>query len=801
MSLLVRSPGPSAVRRSGGARAPVQVRSVVPGRQRWDVPAILGRPHLAQLVESALSAVDGIHEVRANPVTGRVLLLHDPRTAPREVARVLGRCVADVCARTAAVSGGEPARDGARTDAGARRAAAGATAGLSPLLIAGGGATAALALGCGKAAFSVLTQPLVALGLVTVGTTVVIRRAWRRSGLARSDPDAPGPGEPGPGRRRGQNAYLGMVAGRRRKFGVAASLSVLSQVVESGLFAVSAFTLMTVIRGGSTALTRLGVLGLGRQLAFLGTGIGAATLLLMGLSYSAGRTWHKLGKEVEHEWRTRTYDHVQRMKPSVLEDERASRIAQVLTEDVGQLGDFVGRTMHESIALVTCFGVMVGAYLLLAPQVAWAAMLPIPLVTWLSLRFHSRAVADHEAAGARKSQLYAQVVNNLQANQTVKASCTEDYEARRIGELSDAHCDAAHRTDRSALAQTHLVRLCAGATLPFTMLLGSRALFAGALTVERFAPLFDMPPAALWRLNRLGDITDEHQRALAAFDRVRYLHSLPVEADGEGEPPATRRGPGRITLEKVTFAYPGRPPVLRNLSMEMAQGQVTGIVGSTGAGKTTVAKLLMRFEHPDSGCVRLDGRNVSQMSLRELRGAIGYVAQEPFLFDGTIADNIEYGTFAADRRRIVEAARKAGADTFIEALPDGYDTRVGERGAALSGGQKQRIALARMILNAPPIVILDEATSAVDYETEAVIQRALNAFAHRRTLIVIAHRLSTIRNADRIYVLDRGGVLAEKGTHEELLRSGGRYASLWNLQTGERAAGLPVVTQQNGRSS
>jgi ATP-binding cassette subfamily B protein len=234
----------------------------------------------------------------------------------------------------------------------------------------------------------------------------------------------------------------------------------------------------------------------------------------------------------------------------------------------------------------------------------------------------------------------------------------------------------------------------------------------------------------------------------------------------------------------VFFAYDGRAAV-SGVSLSVQPGQTVALVGGTGGGKSTLLRLLLRFIDPDGGRIFFDGVDIATLDPAALRRRIGYVAQEPFLTDGTIAENIAYGEAAPDRARVEEAARAAEAHGFIAALPSGYDSAVGERGAQLSGGQRQRIALARALYREPSLLVLDEATSAVDNETEAAIQRSLARIAHTRSTLVVAHRLSTVRNADAIHVLE-GGQLVESGTHEQLLARGGAYAALWRLQTGEK---------------
>lgn len=307
----------------------------------------------------------------------------------------------------------------------------------------------------------------------------------------------------------------------------------------------------------------------------------------------------------------------------------------------------------------------------------------------------------------------------------------------------------------------------------------------GALSFPVLDSLVALPLQVLFKTPTLGPAVEQYQRTVASLGRLQELHDLPVEQAHTGHRLDPADVKGELVLDDITFAYPGRPPVLNKLTLHIAPGAVTGIVGVTGAGKTTLAKLLLRFHDTHTGHVLIDGHNIRDVCLHDLRHAIGFVAQDTFLFDGTITDNIRYGSFDATPTQVTRAARLAEADGFITTLPARYDTMVGERGTALSGGQRQRIALARTILKDPPVVILDEATSAVDNETEAAIQHALAEFARDRTLIIIAHRLSTIRHADHIYVMNNTGMITEHGTHPQLLQHDGTYAALWRLQIGQ----------------
>ncbi|WP_224282081.1 ABC transporter ATP-binding protein, partial [Streptomyces sp. LS1784] len=644
-----------------------------------------------------------------------------------------------------------------------------------PVLAVGGGVAAGIALIRGSA----LSRQLVALGGVAAATATVLQKAWRRT--ADVSRELSGDGAE-------RHPLLEIVGPHRRRLYRASALSVACQVSEMALGTFLGWTALVLIKGEAAPLVRIGLTTATSQLLGLAGLVAVACAAVAGLSYSSNLQWRGLGQDIEHDWRSGTYAHVQHLELRHLEGERTSRIAGVLTDDVRQLGNFFASSANDVLQLGTSLALLVPAFLLLAPQIAWIAFLPIPVIAWLSLHYQDKAAADYAVSGERRARLHSQLVNSLEAGATVKSFCTEDYEAGRIDELSEAAQESNRQTDRSAIRHAEIVRVCTTSSMAGTLLIGGRSVLNGTLRFEVFSPLIGLPQMVMMRMNRLGGIVDQYQRTLAAHDRVRRLRALPVETEGTGGPLDADKVQGEIVLDDVTFAYPGRPPVLEDLSLTIPAGQVTALVGATGSGKTTVAKLLLRFQDAASGSVLLDGRDVTDLPRRDLRHAIGFVAQDPFLFDGSIADNIRYGSFEASDEAVVKAATMAEAHTFIATLPDGYDTVIGERGAALSGGQRQRIALARAILKDAPVVILDEATSAVDNETEAAIQRTLRGFAADRTMVIIAHRLSTVRHADRIYVMDKGGVVAEQGTHDELLAQHGLYASLWQLQAGELAA-------------
>ena len=572
-------------------------------------------------------------------------------------------------------------------------------------------------------------------------------------------------------------------SGHRREVVVASLFSVANKIFDLAPPLLIGVAVDTVVERQDSWLASLGIADLRQQLLALAAATAVIWILESIFEYLFQLGWRNLAQTVQHELRMDAYAHVQGLEQAYFEDRSTGGLLSVLNDDVNQLERFLDRGANEILQVLTTVIVISGAFFVVAPSIAWFAMAPIPIILWGTLRFQRLLEPRYAAVREQVGNLNASLSNNLSGIATIKAFTAEQSEIARIGADSEVYRERNREAIRLSSLFVPLIRMAILVGFLFILVLGGLRVLSGDLAVGVYSVGIFIVQRLLWPLTRLGETFDLYQRAMASTRRVLDLLAVqPAITDG----PDTLAQPvsGAVRLDNVTFRYAAGGDVLRGLDLDIPAGSNTAIVGATGAGKSTLVKLLLRLYDPQQGAVRVDGVDVRDLQLDDLRSAFGLVSQDVFLFHGTVRENIAYGRPAATDGDVVRAATIAEAHDFIATLPYGYDTVVGERGQKLSGGQRQRVSIARAVLAEAPVLILDEATSAVDNETEAAIQRSLSRIAHQRTMIVIAHRLSTIRHADRIHVMDAGRIV-ESGTHEDLVEHDGLYAALWRVQTGD----------------
>jgi ATP-binding cassette subfamily B protein len=538
-----------------------------------------------------------------------------------------------------------------------------------------------------------------------------------------------------------------------------------------------------VVKQQDSLLAQWGIKDVFWQLAII-TILSAVVWALESLfEYAYDYLWRNLAQDIEHDLRLEAYSHLQELELAYFEERSTGGLISILNDDINQLERFLDDGANEVIQVMTTVVVIGAAFFAASPGVAGLSMLPIPFIIWGSIAFQDRLAPLYADVREKVSFLNGQLSNNLMGITTIKSFTSEDYEIQRIETQSQAYRQSNRRAIVLSAAFIPLIRVVIFLGFIATLFLGGLEVVAGRLSVGTYSVLVFMTQRLLWPLTRLGNTLDQYQRAMASTNRVMNLLDTPIAIrTGDIRLPVSSIK-GELEFKNVTFSYNQRKPILQYFSLMLPAGKTTAIVGATGSGKSTLVKLILRLYEVQYGTIYLDGIEINNLNLKDLRRAIGLVSQDVFLFHGTVAENIAYGSFEASNREIVNAAKIAEAHEFIVQLPDGYKTIVGERGQKLSGGQRQRIAIARAVLKNPPILILDEATSAVDNETEAAIQRSLERITKNRTTIAIAHRLSTVRNADCIFVMDEG-IVVESGQHEQLVEQDGVYASLWRVQSG-----------------
>jgi ATP-binding cassette subfamily B protein len=529
----------------------------------------------------------------------------------------------------------------------------------------------------------------------------------------------------------------------------------------------------------------------------------AADVLAANVSQAARSIY---GQRVLDSVRNDAFDTAQHLELGFFHDSQTGDVMSVLNNDVNTLERFLswGITwlLRVTLVLLTVLVFMS----LLNWQLAVFVIVSAPIIAGVNWWFSRIQERLQDAIRSETGALNARLETSLSGIDVVKTSTAEDFESETVEDASREHFEARWEAKRISARHHPSIRLITGSALVVTFLVGGIWVangppgpFTGTLTAGQLIPFLFYTQQLAGPMRQVPSLVEQYKRSQAAARRILGLKRMERTVSDPEDAAPLDTVDGHVRYDDVAFSYPNADErTIDGVSFDVEPGETVGLVGSTGAGKSTLVKLLLRFYDVDDGAITLDGRDVRSLPRKRLRQSIGYVNQEPFLFHGTVRENIRYGDLAADDEALEAAAVAAGAHEFVTDLEDGYDTEVGQRGTKLSGGQRQRIAIARALLSDPPIMVFDEATSHVDNETEVLIQQHLDDLTADRTTFVIAHRLSTVRDADRIVVLDDGEIV-EEGDHDELLAAGGTYANLWNVQVGNLDA-LPDAFIERARS-
>jgi ATP-binding cassette subfamily B protein len=582
------------------------------------------------------------------------------------------------------------------------------------------------------------------------------------------------------GQRHPLRVLLSLVSEEKGRVARAVASSIINKIFDVMPEILIGIALDVVVRGKDSFVAQIGITDPVQQLTLLGI---ATFLIWFGESlfeFFYQILWRGLAQDVQHRLRILCYDHAQHLPTSFYEENRSGDLVAVLNDDINQLERFLDRGANELIQTFAAV-ILVGAvFFIVSPLIAVIAFTPVPAIIAGAFWFQRRAQARYDAVRARAGGLGARLTTNLQGLQTIRAFGAEARETAALTRESLGYVEANRAAIRVSSAFIPIIRMAILSGFLATFLIGGWLTLTGQMQVGAYGLLVFLTQRLLWPMTGLAEIADLYERAMASTRRIlRLLDEPRGEPHGEHDAKVS----GRFEIDHVGFRYATSPGGVTDINLAIRAGETVALVGPTGSGKSTLIKLLGLFIRPQKGRILLDGVPLADWSGERLRKSMAWVPQEVTLFAGSIADNIAYGKPAASREEVEAAARMAEADGFIRDLPDGYESQIGEYGQKLSGGQRQRIALARALLIDPAILILDEATSAVDNETEAAIQRSLAKMKGKRTVILVAHRLSTVVHADAIHVMD-GGRIIQSGSHDRLVECPGLYRTLWNIQTG-----------------
>ncbi|EQC43849.1 ABC transporter ATP-binding protein [Bacteriovorax sp. Seq25_V] len=570
---------------------------------------------------------------------------------------------------------------------------------------------------------------------------------------------------------------------KRAKVIEASIYSVLNKIFDIAPPILIGLAVDTVVKKESSFVAELGVKNHLHQMYVLGF----LTFLIWALEsffeFLLKVRWRHIAQEVQHSLRMETYEHLQKLHISFFENQNTGNLTTVLNDDINQLERFLDVGANEILQVLTTVISIGTIFFFISPTIASLSFLPVPFILWGSFYFQRKIAPKYMGVREEAGLLASMLVNNLSGMMTIKSYVAQVFERNRIDKQSLSYSNSNKRAIVLSSSFSPLIRMVVLCGFLFALVLGGIYVFEGKIEVGAYSVLIFLVQRLLWPLTRLGETFDLYQRAMASTSRVLELLSTVVRINDGKDTISHDDFKGDLEFQDVGFSYDTGAKVLENINIKIPNGKTVALVGTTGSGKSTILKLLLRFYDVTTGKITVDGKDIRDLKQDNLRSLIGFVSQDTYLFHGTVRDNILYGSFDRSEEDLINAAKMAEAYDFIKNLPEGFETIVGERGQKLSGGQRQRISIARALVKNPHLFIFDEATSAVDNETEAAIQRSLENITKERTTVMVAHRLSTIKHADIIYVLERG-VVIEQGTHEELLENKKMYYALWNVQTG-----------------
>lgn len=536
-----------------------------------------------------------------------------------------------------------------------------------------------------------------------------------------------------------------------------------------------------IVHQQHSLVAKLGIIDPVSQLYLLGAITAVLWILESIFEYCYSIAWHSLAQAVQQAIRLKLYAHIQHADLAYLETKTAGGLINVILDDINQLEQFLSQGPNEIIQLTVNIIFMGCIFLYLSPLLTALTLLPIPFVIGIAYYFQHRLAALYEGVRHASDNLATHVAYRLQGITTIKSYATESYELDALHRESNAYRSINREATKISATYIPIVRMAVMVGFIMSLVVGGIYALRGIIPINWYAALVFLTQRFLWPFTTITTITTMYEKARASAKRIlTILRTIPTVTEGAERFQCNPQGTG-IQFNNVSFSYPNGVRIFDKITLDIPPQKTIALVGTTGSGKSTIIKLLLRLYDSSSGSILIDNQDIKLLTFHDLRKAMALVSQDIYLIDGTIAANIAYGSEKQNRADIVRAAQIAQAHDFIIQLPNGYDTKVQENGKNLSGGQRQRLSIARAILKRSPILIFDEATSAIDNETEAAMQRSMEHLKRDHTIIIIAHRLSTVRTADRILVLQKG-VVIESGSHDELLLQKGAYAQLWNAQ-------------------